>query len=91
MNWESTETFAKHRIGQCVLDYRDGSILQGVQWFQNLPYNKIVHSYYDFVLKNYGSTIVKFDGYKSKTFTDDCTHHRRKRKSKKSLKQIVFS
>lgn len=79
MNSESTETVLEHRIDQHLLD--GGYLQHRVQWFQNLPYNKSIHNYCCFVIKNYGSAVVAFDVYKSEPSTKDSFQRRVKRSS----------
>lgn len=71
MNWESIETVVEHGIDQYALD--EGYLLHRVQWFQNLPYGKIVQSCCDFVIENF----VVFDGYKFEPSTNDSIHYQR--------------
>ena len=78
---------SRQQIDQYVLD--GGSLLHRVKWLKNVPYKDIIKSYCDFVLKNYKSAIVVFDGYKEQPSTKDVTHFRRNKKP--VSKQINFS
>ncbi len=59
---------------QYVLD--GGALLQRIPWMKGATFNEILTVYTDYVSRKYGSAIVVFDGYPSKS-TKDMTHQRR--------------